>query len=79
MWIPLSSLSGYAGSADALCDQQSDENPLPNMQQQKSGTVNGKAEVSCWWLTLFHCLILSKLLVSENFVQFYFILQDKGR
>ncbi|EDL15481.1 cDNA sequence BC050789, isoform CRA_c [Mus musculus] len=37
MWIPLSSLSGYAGSADALCDQQSDENPLPNMQQQKSG------------------------------------------
>ncbi|XP_021052310.1 zinc finger B-box domain-containing protein 1 isoform X2 [Mus pahari] len=37
MWIPLSSLSGYAGSADALCDQQSDENPLPNMHQQKSG------------------------------------------
>ncbi|XP_021013541.1 zinc finger B-box domain-containing protein 1 isoform X4 [Mus caroli] len=37
MWIPLSSLIGYAGSTDALCDQQSDENPLPNVQQQKSG------------------------------------------
>ncbi|XP_021013542.1 zinc finger B-box domain-containing protein 1 isoform X5 [Mus caroli] len=36
MWIPLSSLIGYAGSTDALCDQQSDENPLPNVQQQKS-------------------------------------------
>ncbi|XP_052036918.1 zinc finger B-box domain-containing protein 1 [Apodemus sylvaticus] len=32
MWIPVNSLSGYAGS-----DQQSDENPLPNMQQQKTG------------------------------------------
>lgn len=32
MWIPVNSLSGYAGS-----DQQSDENPLPNTQQQTTG------------------------------------------
>ncbi|XP_037062561.1 zinc finger B-box domain-containing protein 1 isoform X4 [Peromyscus leucopus] len=37
VWIPDSSLSGHAGSAVALCDQQSAENPLPNMQEQKTG------------------------------------------
>ncbi|XP_031229960.1 zinc finger B-box domain-containing protein 1 isoform X2 [Mastomys coucha] len=37
MWIPVSNLSEYAGSTDSLCDQQSDENPVPNTQQQKTG------------------------------------------
>ncbi|XP_052586989.1 zinc finger B-box domain-containing protein 1 isoform X3 [Peromyscus californicus insignis] len=37
VWIPDSSLSGHAGSAVALYDQQSAENPLPNMQEQKTG------------------------------------------
>nr|XP_034356676.1 zinc finger B-box domain-containing protein 1 [Arvicanthis niloticus] len=37
MWIPVSSTSGYAGSTDALNNHQSDENPLPNMQQEKTG------------------------------------------
>lgn len=40
VWIPDSSLSGHAGSAVALYDQQSAENPLPNMQEQKTGTVS---------------------------------------
>ncbi|EGV96962.1 WD repeat-containing protein 49 [Cricetulus griseus] len=37
VWIPDSSLSEHAGSTVALCDLQSDGNPLPNMQQQKTG------------------------------------------
>ncbi|XP_028642604.1 zinc finger B-box domain-containing protein 1 isoform X2 [Grammomys surdaster] len=37
MWIPVSSVSEYADSTDVLYNQQSDENPLPNMQQEKTG------------------------------------------
>ncbi|KAL6072170.1 hypothetical protein STEG23_011663, partial [Scotinomys teguina] len=38
MWIPDRSLSGHADSAVALYNQQSTENPLPNMQEQKTET-----------------------------------------
>ncbi|XP_051013260.1 zinc finger B-box domain-containing protein 1 [Acomys russatus] len=37
VWIPDSSISEHAGSTSALCDLQNDENPLPNMKQQKTG------------------------------------------
>uniref|UniRef100_A0A8I6AM74 Zinc finger, B-box domain containing n=1 Tax=Rattus norvegicus TaxID=10116 RepID=A0A8I6AM74_RAT len=37
LWVPVSSLSGCAGNTDVLKDQQSDENPLPHVQQQKTG------------------------------------------
>ncbi|XP_057613103.1 zinc finger B-box domain-containing protein 1 [Chionomys nivalis] len=37
VWIPDSSLSEHAGGADALHDLPSAENPLPNLQQQKTG------------------------------------------
>ncbi|XP_041515275.1 zinc finger B-box domain-containing protein 1 [Microtus oregoni] len=37
VWIPDSSLSEHAGGADALQDLPSAENPLPNLQQQKTG------------------------------------------
>ncbi|XP_075806673.1 zinc finger B-box domain-containing protein 1 isoform X2 [Microtus pennsylvanicus] len=37
VWIPDSSLSKHAGGADALQDLPSAENPLPNLQQQKTG------------------------------------------
>ncbi|KAH0513122.1 Zinc finger B-box domain-containing protein 1 [Microtus ochrogaster] len=36
-WIPDSSLSEHAGGADALHDLPNAENPLPNLQQQKTG------------------------------------------
>ncbi|XP_013203754.1 zinc finger B-box domain-containing protein 1 isoform X2 [Microtus ochrogaster] len=36
-WIPDSSLSEHAGVADALHDLPNAENPLPNLQQQKTG------------------------------------------
>ena len=39
VWIPDSSLSEHAGSAAALYDLPSAENPHPNPQQQKTGTV----------------------------------------
>lgn len=37
VWIPDSSFSEHAGGADALYDLPSAENPLPNLQQQKTG------------------------------------------
>ncbi|XP_050003523.1 zinc finger B-box domain-containing protein 1 [Alexandromys fortis] len=37
VWIPDSSLSEHADGADALHDLPSAENPLPNLQQQKTG------------------------------------------
>lgn len=66
VWIPDSSLSEHAGGADASHDLPSAENPLPNLQQQKTGTVNGKAAVSCCWPPLFASLILAQLLVIRN-------------
>ena len=72
MWIPVNSLSGYADS-----DQQSDENPLPNMQQQKTGTVNEKEEVSCCWLPLFHCYqTISHLKILCSYTVVYKIKED---
>ncbi|CAO2612864.1 Zinc finger B-box domain-containing protein 1 [Lemmus lemmus] len=37
VWIPESSLNEHPGSAAASCDLPSAENPLPNLQQQKTG------------------------------------------
>lgn len=81
VWFPDSSLSEHAGSAAALYDLPSAENPQPNLQQQNTGTVNGKAAVSCYWPPLFACLILAELLVIRNFfsLPLYSTPKSKGR
>lgn len=77
VWIPDSSLSEHAGSAAALYDLPSAENPQPNPQRQNTGTVNGKAAVSCL-LASFVCLLDSCRIISHpEFLFFAIILHSK--